>query len=743
MSVATRLIVYIALFSVALTLIATAVQLYRDYRVQEKLLESNLTHIEAGYSAMVANHVWEVSDREVETLLNGILALPNTHFVAIIKDTRVLYQRGTPNVEFPVTRKIPLNYAYKGEKIELGELVVTASRSGILGVLFDRFFVILATNAIVIAAVSLFVFILFQLFVTKHLQRIATFAHALSPETMGRELALDRPARRERADELDILTDAINDMRNNLQSGFHALEESESRFRSLIDKAQDIIVLLDANGIIQYSSPSVKQVLGFAAQRIDGKPASGLIHPDDRLKFDAWLEELRSRSGHSVRLEFRLQHDDGSWRTLEATGQNLLDDPAVGAIVLNGRDETEREAVEALLRQSQKMEAVGQLTGGVAHDFNNLLAVIMGNMELLDDALHDDPASRDIAVRTLGAAQRGAELTQRLLAFSRKQALQPKATDLNELVRGMTDLLWRTLGEDVEIKSAAAGNLWATEIDAAQMENALLNLAVNARDAMPTGGRLTIETANAALGDEYVTADGEIASGDYVKISVKDTGGGMPPEVATQAFDPFFTTKEVGKGSGLGLSMVYGFVKQSGGHIEIDSEPGTGTAITIYLPRAVGTPTVMSDDNVGQEPRGRGETIVLVEDEPEVRALAVTLLDGMGYKVIEAASAGAAVAMFEATPRVDLLLTDVILPGGMSGPDLAEEVGSRWPEAKILFMTGYTEVEVQGRLGLGNGVELLQKPFRKAELARKVRMVLDAGTRSADAISRVQPLRQS
>jgi len=743
LSVATRLIVYIALFSIALTLIATAVQLYRDYLVQEELLETNLAQVETGYSAMLANHVWEVSDDEVNTLLDGILALPSAHYVMIVKDNQVLYQRGTANVEFPVSRQIPLHYTYKGDKIDLGELVVTASRSGILGVLFDRFFVILASNAIVIAAVSLFVFVLLQLFVTKHLQRISAFAQALSPETMGRSLVLDRPVRPERSDELDVLAHAINDMRENLHSGFNALEDSEAYWRALIDNAQDIIVLLDANGNVRYSSPSVAQVLGVAAARIGGKPANGLVHPNDRLKFDEWLRALRAEAGSSARLTFRMQHEDGTWRILEATGQNLLDDPAVAAIVLNARDETEREAIEALLRQAQKMEAVGQLTGGVAHDFNNLLAVIIGNMEMLEEALHGDPANQDYALRALGAAERGAELTQRLLAFSRTQALQPEATDLNELVLGMTDLLRRTLGEDIEIKSAAAGDLWATEIDAGQMENALLNLAVNARDAMPFGGRLTIETTNKTLDEEFVAAESEVAAGDYVMVSVKDTGSGMPSNVVEHAFDPFFTTKDVGKGSGLGLSMVYGFVKQSGGHVEILSESGAGTTIRIYLPKAASTPSVVSQESLAREPRGQGETIVLVEDDPEVRSLAVMLLDGLGYKVVEAASAGAGLAMFEATPRVDMLLTDIVLPGGMSGPDLAREVSRRWPEVKILYISGYAENAVEQRIGLGDGIEFLQKPFRRAELAGKLRQVLDTATHGAGATSKIQPFRQA
>lgn len=742
-SVATRLIVYIAMFSVALTLTATAIQLYRDYRVQGRLLDASLAQIQVGYAATISDHVWEVADDEVITLLDGVLALSSVHYVAIVKDNQVLYQRGTPNVEFPVTQKIPLEHSFGNENIDLGTLIVTASRSQILGVLFDRFFVILASNAIIIAAVSLFVFVLFQLFVTKHLQRIATFTQALSTETMGRSLELDRPARPGRADELDILSAAINDMRENLHSGFNALEASEAYWRALIDNAQDIIFLLDNDGAIQYGSPSVAQVLGYSARSIDGKHAGGLIHPDDREMFDKWLRELRAEAGNSSRLTFRMQHENGAWRTLESTGQNLLEDPAVAAIVLNARDETARETMEAQLQQAQKMEAVGQLTGGIAHDFNNLLAVIIGNMDILEETLENDPTRRNHALAALKAAERGAELTQRLLAFSRKQTLKPEAVNLNELVHGTADLLRRSLGEDIEIKSVASGDLWPTEIDAVQMENALLNLAVNARDAMPSGGRLTIKTANKTLTEEYAATEDEVAAGDYAMISVTDTGDGMPPEVVANAFDPFFTTKDIGKGSGLGLSMIYGFVKQSGGHVEIESEQGKGTAVKIFLPRSVSAPALRSNGDLEQLPCGSGEIIVLVEDEPDVRALAVTLLDGLGYTVIEAATAGAALAMFEATPRVDMLLTDVVLPGGMSGADLAEQVSRRWPKTNILYMTGYTEVEVQDRLGLDGGAAMLQKPFRRAELAAKVRQVFEGATQGAGATSKTRPVRQA
>ncbi|MDH3597140.1 MAG: PAS domain S-box protein, partial [Rhodospirillales bacterium] len=380
-------------------------------------------------------------------------------------------------------------------------------------------------------------------------------------------------------------------------------------------------------------------------------------------------------------------------------------------------DVTERKATEAQLRHAQKMEAIGQLTGGVSHDFNNLLAVVVGNLELVAEQLTQDDRCRRHVEKALGAAERGATLTQRLLAFSRKQALQPEEINAGRLVSGMTDMMRRTLGETIEIEVVSDSGLWTTSADPAQLENAVLNLAINARDAMPEGGKLTIETSNARLDDDYAAAQQDVTPGQYVLLAVTDTGTGMAPEVCARALDPFFTTKDVGSGSGLGLSMVFGFVKQSGGHVSIYSEVGEGTSVKLYLPRIKNPEQATSrPETQGDIPLARGETVLVVEDDIEVRTLVVSLLRDLGYDVREAGNGKAALDLLDERPCANLLLTDVVLPNGMSGRVLAEEVQKRLPDTAILYMSGYTENSIVHHGRLDDGVRLLQKPFRMSDL---------------------------
>jgi signal transduction histidine kinase len=387
----------------------------------------------------------------------------------------------------------------------------------------------------------------------------------------------------------------------------------------------------------------------------------------------------------------------------------------------------QRESVESALGRARKMEARGQLTGGIAHDFNNLLQVIMGNLEVLQrrKLVADDNATRMIAAARRGA-ERAATLTQRLLAFARRQPLAPKSIDVNKLVNGMSELLHRTLGESIRIETVQAGGIWRVHADANQLENALLNLAVNARDAMESGGKLTIETANVHLDDAYADAN-EIRSGQYVMIAVSDTGTGMADDVAAKAFEPFFTTKDVGKGSGLGLSQVYGFIKQSGGHAKIYSEPGQGTTIKLYLPRLAQEEDVDAATALaGALPQGQYDRLILiVEDDEDVRAHAVAMLKELGYAVIEAADGTEALRVLDAHPDVRLLFTDVGLPGGLNGRQLADEVRRRRPDLDVLFTTGYARNAIVHHGRLDPGVELITKPFTFAALATKVHGIFE------------------
>lgn len=403
-------------------------------------------------------------------------------------------------------------------------------------------------------------------------------------------------------------------------------------------------------------------------------------------------------------------------------------DEARGTAEILRQEMAAREQAEGLVRQMQKMESIGQLTGGIAHDFNNMLAIVIGSLDLAKRRLGNDPAKLEKCIdNARDGAERAATLTARLLAFSRQQPLAPVPLDANRLVAGMSELLRRTLGEQISVETVLAGGLWVTYADPPQLENAILNLAVNARDAMATGGKLTIETNNAHLDDDYARSRADVEAGQYVLICVTDTGTGMPPDVIERAFDPFFTTKGVGKGTGLGLSQVFGFVKQSGGHVAIYSEPGEGTTVKLYLPRFAGAGGAAEERAPVTDmlPLGSAEEIILVvEDEQRVRHFSVDALRELGYTTISAGDAREALEMLAEQPRIALLFTDVVMPE-MNGRRLADEARAHRPDLKVLFTTGYTRNAVVHNGMLDPGVAFLPKPFTVSQLAIKVREVLD------------------
>ncbi|MCY1043493.1 response regulator [Corallococcus sp. bb12-1] len=385
--------------------------------------------------------------------------------------------------------------------------------------------------------------------------------------------------------------------------------------------------------------------------------------------------------------------------------------------------EAERRQTEAALRQAQKMEAVGKLTGGVAHDFNNLLQVVSGNLQLLQRDTAGDPKAQRRLETALGAVERGARLASQLLAFARRQPLEPTSLNLGRLVRDMDDLLRRALGEDVEVETVIAGGLWNTAVDRNQLENVILNLAINARDAMDGRGKLTLEAGNAMLDDHYALLHPEVTAGQYVLLAISDTGTGMTQEVMERAFEPFFTTKPEGRGTGLGLSMVYGFVKQSGGHVKIYSEVGHGTSLKLYLPRSFQAAVQPTEVPMGQV-EGGTETILVVEDDPAVRGTVVEVLTELGYRVLKASDGQSALAVIQSGLPVDLLFTDVVMPGPVRSPELARQAKALLPDLEVLFTSGYTENAIVHGGRLDPGVSLLSKPYRREDLARKLRAML-------------------
>jgi PAS domain S-box-containing protein len=488
------------------------------------------------------------------------------------------------------------------------------------------------------------------------------------------------------------------------------------------------------------------------------------IFIDDVPKLHATVQNAGETGAYYA--EFRVRHPDGSVHWIAGRGETRRDEPAQARIVTGVYYEiTERKQLEArllalnetlearvaqirelnqtleqrvseeidrrqdaedALRQAQKLETIGQLTGGVAHDFNNLLTIIMGNLEHLERLVPDDPQYHRIIAAALRGASRAAILTERLLAFSRRQPLAPQAVSVNKLMARTSDLLRRTIGEAISIETVLAGGVWRAFIDSNQLENALINLALNARDAMPEGGKLTIETANSYLDEAYASMHSEVEPGQYVGVFVTDTGSGMTNEVVSQAFEPFFTTKEIGQGTGLGLSQVYGFIKQSGGHIKIYSEVGQGTTIKLYLPRYSGA------DDASEEPietralpRGRAETVLVVEDDADVHEYTVEMVSDLGYRVLSAEDGASALRLLDMHREIRLLFTDVGLPGGMNGRQLADHALRRRPRLKVLYTTGYARNAIVHQGRLDPAVEVIFKPFTYSELAAKLRRIMD------------------
>jgi PAS domain S-box-containing protein len=548
-----------------------------------------------------------------------------------------------------------------------------------------------------------------------------------------------------------------------LSGRLHAQKVSEARLRFAAQAGRMGIWELDfASGELT-SSPEAREIFGYdrdAPLTYESKLAA--IHPDDRAMRDAALQHALDH-GSDYDVEYRVRRVDGTYSWVQLRAQ-LVRSPEGEAIRLAGvaidvterrhaemrlqksEDElraandmleqritaalAERAKIEEALRQAQKMEAVGQLTGGIAHDFNNLLAGIMGSLEFLQKRLEagrTDGLSRYTAA-AMTSAQRATALTQRLLAFARRQPLDPKRVDVNRLVAAMEDLLRRTLGPAINLEMVLAGGLWPTLSDPNQLDSAILNLAINARDAMPHGGRLTIETANTYLDDAYVRAQGaELRAGQYVTVAVTDSGTGMTPDIIAKAFDPFFTTKPTGQGTGLGLSMVYGFVRQSEGHVTIYSEPGQGTTFRLYLPRYRGdlaetVEATFDSDGLQADP---GETVLVVDDEATVRMLVTETLDELGYAALEAMDGQAGLTILQSNARVDLLVTDVGLPG-LNGRQLADAARVVRPHLKILFMTGYAHNAAVGNgAKLELGMEIITKPFALDALAKKIREMIE------------------
>jgi PAS domain S-box-containing protein len=505
------------------------------------------------------------------------------------------------------------------------------------------------------------------------------------------------------------------------------LEQREARFRALVERNAALISILDEHARALYVSPSHTRVLGYTPEELYAMPdLLQLAHPDDLAWVREQFAEVMRRPVVTLPRPLRAVTKDGRIRNVVLTLTDRRHDPAVGGVIGNGHDVTEELLLEEQLRQAQKMEAIGQLAGGVAHDFNNLLTVIRGYSDFIRASSTAADEHRQDAEEIGHAADRAVLLTRQLLAFSRKQVLRPQVLEIDRIVDEASRMLGRLLGEDVALDLQLARDAGAVRADAGQLQQVLLNLAVNARDAMPFGGRLTIATENVVVDDEAPALPAPLLAGRYVRLTVGDTGTGMPPEVLRRAFEPFFTTKELGKGTGLGLSTVYGIVTQLHGRLRVDSAPGMGTTFEIFFPQA--GEAAAAPMPAATKPGARGsETVLLVEDDAMVRRLAEATLERAGYRVLTAPSGGDALRLAAGRDgAIDLVITDVVMPG-MPGPELAQRLETSQPRLRVLYMSGYAH-DTMARHGVNEErVSFLAKPFTPDELARRVREVLDTG----------------
>ena len=508
--------------------------------------------------------------------------------------------------------------------------------------------------------------------------------------------------------------------------------ESEDRFRTLIENSTDAVTITDREGKVIFISASVKHVLGYASAELEQGTAFDFLHEDDIARARTHRATAIARPGVPVTTTLRARHRDGSWRAIEVITVNKLDDPALRGVITNFRDVTERvrseealRRMEAQLLQTQKMEAIGKLAGGVAHDFNNLLSVILGISALLLEQLEPNHPMRADMTEIKESGERAARLTRQLLAFSRRQMLDPRVLDLNDVIVSIDRMLLRVVGEDIELKIVSAPQLQRVRVDPGQMEQVIMNLVVNARDAMPRGGVLTLQTENVELDEAFAREHIGVRPGPHVMLAIADTGVGMDDETQARVYEPFFTTKATGKGTGLGLSTVFGIVKQSGGTIWLDSTLGRGTTFRLYFPATVEGPQPPRQASAVPTSRGN-ETILLVEDDATVRSVVRAILSSRGYRVIDSGDAVHALKVCrEIAGPIHLLLTDVVMPR-TSGRELAARVAELRPAIKVLYMSGYTEDTIVHHGVVDEGIAFLQKPITPTALTHKVREVLDS-----------------
>lgn len=736
-SLTQRLLISIVLFSAFATIAAVTLQLYLGYHRDLAEIDLHIENIQLTHRESLARSLWSLNSGQIETELHNAAKIRDVVSLKIIEDNTITYQAGrtpTPDEKIMSVTK-PLIYKTHSGPRHVGDFEVLVSLSGADQRLFDRLETIIITEGLQIFLVAVFFLFIIHSLVIRHLNIIAEYAKNMNIDKLDHTLDLKRSERIvENGDELQTLVNAINQMNKRLAHDVSERERSETSQRQLqnylanvIDSMPSVLIGVDANcNVTQWNSEATrlsqvckKEALGRPLGRSFPRLGSQLHHVHKAI-----------RSREKQRLSDSQYQQGGITRYEDITIYPLTANGVEGAVIRMD-DVSDKHLVEVALRRAQKMEIVGQLTGGVAHDFNNILGIVMGNLELLQMELNGNDRTMERIDNAIKGTQRGVDITDRLLSFSRPQTSGPMLIDVNSVIEDMDELIVRSLMVSIEFDSHFSDDLWSVVVDPGDLEDTVLNLSLNAKDAMPEGGKLVFKTSNMVLDDDFVSSNPGTNSGEFVRLSVSDNGTGMSEEVRDKVMEPFFTTKEQGQGTGLGMSMVYGFVQRSGGHITIDTELGKGTTFDIFLPRAKEDAGSCASTDLPSSYMPSGtETILVLDDEQALADIAAEQLSYLGYTIVKTSDAQHALDILATNNTIDLVFTDIVMPGTIDGYQLAETICSKYPRCKILLASGFTKerddfLDSERNCLLRLIRNRLHKPYSHSELAVAIRQTLD------------------
>jgi PAS domain S-box-containing protein len=726
-----RLLGHALLLGALLTLLVSLAQGFMIYRSRVEAIHRNMDRIVRAQTQSIASSLWQYNFSELEAQAQGVLHYPYVTRVAIRDpDGTVVSVRDAEDSREPIVRETQLTYLRKGVRTPIGWLRIEADAAQVAGDVVGELAVVFVTQALTVAAAALLMLTLLQRSLVRHLVTAANYVRSFSFATSSAPLRLRRPPRH---DELDTLVDAFNVMRSNLSAAnqqqeamLHQLRESEQRFRDVLETIRLLALIVDRDGKVTFCNEALLQLTGASKQETLGSDWIGRYVSADQQGQERAAFERGIASGEIVtHHESQVVRRDGQLSTVVWDNTPLrAADGSVSGVASIGFDVTRHRSVEAQLRQAQKMEAVGHLAGGIAHDFNNLVTVTLGTSELLLLQMKEGDPHREMVEKIAAASERAAELTRNLLAFSRKLAMRLEHVNLNGVVTNVSGFLRRIIREDIRLRIATRHDPLPVYVDVGQLEQVLMNLATNARDAMPTGGTLCIETERVVLDAAFLQTHGLTEQGSYALITVSDTGEGMSDQVRQRIFEPFFTTKEVGRGTGLGLPMVYGIVEQHRGLVTVESKPGRGSVFKVYLPESSHTAAVGTQQREDTAPPTGTETVLLVEDDDAVRDYLERVLTGHGYHVLSARDGQEAVDTYrQRADEIQIVLTDMVMPT-KSGKAAIEEM-ERHGRVRVLFMSGYSTELIESRGELTEDVDLITKPVAPMQLLRRIRDALD------------------